>query len=221
MHLLWAHLQWCRFLCWRDCWRPDSNMDHLLTCNSFEPTKTELDDWRMQNRPQTDWIQLKRKNVRSVHFERYVISSISEKQWQLGRRETYRKIRTVYWSSMIILVYKTAVVVNMLLPNSQLMVKFTTWSQQVTLITESVFISELSSVTGSNLKAAVHPKERDWKENKIEHLMIDELRNSFRLLGSHWSAHNSFCGSQTDENKCLQMYFITMSFCSKHTVKVY
>lgn len=86
---------------------------------------------------------------------------------------------------MIILVYKTAVVVNMLLPNSQLMVKFTTWSQQVTLITESVFISELSSVTGSNLKAAVHPKERDWKENKIEHLMTDELRNSFRLLGSH------------------------------------
>lgn len=133
----------------------------LLTCNSFEPTKTELEDWRMQNRPQTDWIQLKRKNVRSVHFERYVISSISEKQWQLGRRETYRKIRTVYWSSMIILVCKTAVVVNMLLPNSQLMVKFTTWSQQVTLITESVFISELSSITGSNLKAAVHPKERD------------------------------------------------------------
>lgn len=44
---------------------------------------------------------------------------------------------------------------------------------------------QLSSVTGSNLKAAVHPKERDWKENKIEHLMIDELRNSFRLLGSH------------------------------------
>lgn len=64
----------------------------------------------MQNRPQTHWIQLKRKNVRSVHFERYAISSISEKQWQLGRRETYRKIKTVYWSSMIILLYKTAVV---------------------------------------------------------------------------------------------------------------